>query len=456
MNKVSRRKLLKSTALASLGAQVAPALVRAAPSDTLNVAAVGCGMMGSADINSAAQAGANIVALCDVDDDRAAPVYHAFPGAKRYADFRRMLDVEKNIDGVIVATPDHSHAVVGMAAMQLGKDIYCEKPLAHTLYETRILTEAARQYGTVSQLGNQGHSFKAIREFCDCIWSGAIGQVREVHAVQSAFGYSRIAALPTIDDDHPIPQNLNWGLWLGPAPHRKYSPLYVPSAWRGWRQFGTGNMGDFVCHILDPVFWALDLGAPASVTAAAHDYDPIKHAETFPASSKIRFEFPARPDKPPVTVTWYDGDHFIPPQAADIPDPGWVAGKPVGALVVGDKGKIVCGSHGARGWRILGDGKMDEYLNGRVLDMEQNVPGLPPNLPHVADWLRGSKEGVGGALPGSNFDYGGPLTEVAMLGDIALCLLGTELKWDSEHMTFPNHPAANQYLHMQYRDGWTL
>jgi predicted dehydrogenase len=454
MADLSRRSLIKGATLAGVAAGTN--VRAAAPSDTLNVAAIGCGMMGAADIRSAAQAGANIVALCDVDDARAAPVYQAFPDATRYRDYRRLLEREKNVDAVIIATPDHSHAVIGIDAMQLGKDVYCEKPLAHTLYEVRLMTEAARQYGTVTQLGNQGHSFKAIREFKQCIESGAIGKVREVHAVQAAFGYSRIDALPRLTEDHPSPNTLDWDLWLGPAPARKYSPMYVPSAWRGWRQFGTGNMGDFVCHILDPVFWALDLGAPRSVVAEAKDYDPVLHAETFPASSKIRFEFPARGEEPPVSLTWYDGDHYLPPHAGEIPDPGWVPGKPVGALVIGDKGKIVYGSHGARGWHILGEGKMEAYLDGRTFDIEKSEPGLPPNLPHVVDWLTACKEGGTGNLPGSNFDYGGPLTEVAMLGDIALRMLGTELTWDPEHMSFPSHPFANQYLHMQYRDGWAL
>jgi predicted dehydrogenase len=416
--------------------------------------------MGAADIRSANQAGANIVALCDVDDQRAAQVYRDFPDAKRYTDFRRLLDGEKNIDAVIVATPDHTHATITMAAMERGKHVYCEKPLAHTLYEVRMITEAARKYGVATQLGNQGHSFKAIHEFRECIRSGAIGQVREVHAQQSAFGYSRIGALARMSDDHAVPDTLNWDLWLGPAAYRKYNPLYLPSSWRGWRAFGSGNMGDFVCHIVDPVFWALDLGAPVSVVAEAAGYDPEKHRETFPQSSKVRFEFPARGDRPAVTLYWYDGDRYQPPHpeelpagAESIPDPGWVAGKPVGALVVGDKGKIVYGSHGARGWRIIPEAKMRDYVGDRELEYEQNTSGLPTNLAHHVDWLRACK---GGSPAGSNFDYGGPLTEIASLGDIALRMLGTQLDWDAEHLMFPNQPIANQYLHTQYREGWTL
>lgn len=458
--RISRRRLIKGATASAIATQIVSGRVAAAPSDTVNVAAIGAGSMGAADIRSAHEAGANIVALCDVDDQRAAPVYRDFPAAKRYTDFRRLLDSEKNIDAVIVATPDHTHAIITMAAMERGKHVYCEKPLAHTAYEVRMLTEAARKYGVATQLGNQGHSYKAIGEFRKCIESGAIGQVREVHAQQSAFGYSRIGDLARIADDHAVPKTLDWDLWLGPAPYRKYNPLYVPSSWRGWRQFGSGNMGDFVCHIVDPVFWALDLGAPVSVVAEAVGYDPDKHSETFPQSSKVRFEFPARGERPPVTLYWYDGDHYQPPHpeelpagAESIPDPGWVAGKPVGAMVVGDKGKIVYGSHGARGWRIIPEAKMQEYVGDRELEYEQSSAGLPSNVAHHVDWLQACK---GGSPAGSNFDYGGPLTEIATLGDIALRMLGTQLQWDAKHMMFPNQPVANQYLHTRYREGWTL
>ena len=466
---ISRRQLLKGAAALTTAAAVFPQIVPrhvvggkgfTPPSETVNVAAIGAGYMGSIDIRSANRAGAKIVALCDVDRERAGPIYKDFSGAVRYKDFRRLLEKEKGIDAVIVATPDHTHATIAMAAMELGKHVYCEKPLAHTMYEVRMMTEAAREHDVVTQMGNQGHSFKSIHEFCECIWSGAIGEVREVHATQTAFGYSRIDQLPRIDDDHPVPTTLDWDLWLGPAPYRKYSPLYHPSAWRGWRQFGGGNMGDFVCHVVDPVFWALDLGAPASVVAEAEGYDPQKHSETFPRSSKIRFDFPARGQRPPITLTWYDGDRYAPPRAEglnegeeSIPVPGWVAGKPVGALVVGDKGTIVYGSHGATDWRIIDETQMKEYMGDRKRQPEPEVAGPPGNFTHIQEWLQACK---GWKPAGSSFDYGGPLTEVAMLGNIALLMPETELQWDAKHMMFPNQPKANQYLHYRYRDGWTL
>lgn len=466
---ISRRQLLKGAAALSTAGVLLPQIVSrhvvrgaeaTSPSDTLNIAAIGAGYMGAIDIRSASRAGARIAAVCDVDDERANPIYEKFPDATRYTDFRRLLEKEKGIDAVIVATPDHTHAMITMAAMELGKHVYCEKPLAHTLYEVRMMTETAREQGVVAQMGNQGHSFKSIREFCECIWSGAIGEVREVHATQTAFGYSRIDDLGRIREDHPVPNTLDWDLWLGPAPYRKYNPLYHPSAWRGWRAFGGGNMGDFVCHVVDPVFWALGLGAPTSVAAEAEGYDPVEHGETFPRSSKVQFEFPARGQRPPVTLTWYDGDRYKPPHPEElkageesIPVPGWVPGKPVGALVVGDKGKIVYGSHGATDWRIIPDSKMKEYMGDRKRQPEPEVPGPPGNFTHVQEWVQACK---GWKPAGSSFDYGGPLTEIAMLGNIALLMPGTELQWDAKHMMFPNQPVANQYLHTSYRDGWTL
>jgi len=468
-NPVSRRQLLKGavgiTAAGLLFPQVFPSRTGgrkaiAAANDAVNVALIGAGYMGAIDVRSASRAGARIAAICDVDDSRAAPVYKDFPDASRYTDFRRLLEREKDVDAVIVATPDHSHAAITIAAMELGKHVYCEKPLAHTIYEVRKMRQAAHRTGVVHQMGNQGHSFHSIREFCECVWSGAIGEVREIHATQDAFNYSRIDQLGQILDDHPVPDSLDWDRWIGPAQFRKYNPLYHPSSWRGWRAFGSGNLGDFVCHVVDPVFWALNLGAPETIVAEADGYDPDAHGETFPHSSKIRFQFGARGQRPPVALTWYDGDRYTPPHPNEldpgeesIPVPGWVEGKAVGALVVGDKGKIVYGSHGASDWRIIPEEKMNGYMKNRKRQSEESVAGPPSNFSHVQEWVQACK---GWKPAGSDFDYGGPLTEIALLGNIALRMPGTELMWDAENMTFPNQPAANQYLHESYREGWML
>jgi predicted dehydrogenase len=460
---ISRRSFLRSAAAAATAGAVFPQIVprhvvggagHTAPSDTVYVAGIGIGMMGGADVRSAHAAGAKIVSLCDVDKVRAKPVFDEFPNAKRYEDYRELLENEKGVDAVIIGTPDHTHAVITMHAMQAGKHVYTEKPLTHTLYEARVLREKAKEYGVATQLGNQGRTYKSITAMSDCIWSGAIGEVREVHCVQAAFGYSRIDDIPKLRETHKIPKTLNWDLWLGPAQERKYNPMYVPSDWRRWREFGSGNMGDFVCHIVDPVFLALDLGAPESVVAEAEGYDPVKHVETFPKSSKVTFKFPARGDLPPVTLYWYDGDDYEPEGVEQIPDPGWSRdGKRVGGLVVGAKDTIAYGTHGARGWKITNEESMKNYMGDRPMDWEQNVPGTPPNIKHLADWLKACK---GWKEADSNFEYGGRLTEIATLGDIALRMLGTELQWDSEHMMFTNNMEANQYLHTQYRDGWSL
>lgn len=467
--KITRRQILKgAAALTTAGAlfpQIVPRHVvggkgTTPPSETLNVAGIGAAGWGGVDIRASSTAGAKIVALCDVDEARAAPMFKGFPDAKRYKDFRRLLDKEKGIDAVIVGIPDHSHAVVAMAAMELGKHVYCEKPLAHTMYEVRMMTEAARRYGVATQLGCHGHSADSIREFCECIWSGAIGKVREIHILEAGQNYSRLGALSRIGKDYPVPKSLDWDLWLGPAPYRKFNPMYHPAMWRSWRQFGTGMLGDWLCHVVDPVFWALDLGAPTSVVAEAEGYDPEKHIETFPQSSKIRYEFPERGKLPAVTMTWYDGDRYAPPRPEELKDgeefivtTDWAGGGPIGALVVGDKGKITYGSHGAAYWRIIPESKMNEYKGDRTVKADPKERSLPSNVSHHHDWHQACK---GYKPAGANFDYGGPLTEIAMLGNIAQHMPGTELEWDAKHMMFPNQPKANQFLHFRYRDGWTL
>ena len=470
--KISRRSFLKGaaamTAATGTGwAQIVPRHVAGGkghtpPSETVYVAGIGAGGMGGVDIQEAYRAGAKVVALCDVDDRRAAKTYRNLPDATKYKDFRRLLDKEKSIDAVIVGTPDHTHAVITMAAMERGKHVYCEKPLAHTLHEVRTVTEAARKYNVATQMGNQGHSFDAIRAFCECIWAGAIGDVREVHVVEGGHTNSHIDKLGRINEDHKIPKTLDWNLWLGPAPYRKYNPMYLPGSWRGWTQFGTGMMGDWMCHLVDPVFWALDLGAPSSVVAKAEGYDPKKHGETFPRSTFARFEFPAKDDRSPVTLFWYDGDKYEPPRPEEIkkgkefipvPPALWAMGRPFGAMVVGDKGKILYGSHGAAGWRIIPESKMKEYMEEHKKKYEPQLNDLPSGLKHHKDWLDACKDGK---RAGSNFDYGGPLSEIAMLGNIALRMLGTELQWDAERMKFPNCTEANQYIHFPYREGWRL
>jgi len=441
---VSRREFVRGAAAAT-AFTIIPRHVLAAggvtpPSEKLNIACIGVGGRGGSNLKGLS--GENIVALCDVDMERAGQAFEKFPQAKQYRDFRKMLDeMDKHIDAVVVSTPDHTHAVAVMAAIKRVKHVYCEKPLAHSIHEIRELMRAAREHKVVTQLGNQGHSFDTIRTFCEWIWDGAIGNVHTIHAVCGAIN-SGMNQLPLLKEEHPVPPTLDWDLWLGPARFRPYHPAYLPGKWRGWTPFGNGTIGDWVCHVVDPVFWALDLGAPATIEARAEGYDPKEHADVFPKGMTVRFEFPARGKRGPVTLFWYDGTEK-PPRPQDL-DPNRNVPK-TGAIVIGDKGGITYGSHGAGGVRLFPDEKMKAY--------KQPQKTIPRVKDHYADWLQAIR---GGTQAGSNFEYGGPLTEIALLGIIAMRMLGKNLEWDSKNMRFTNCEEANQFLNPPYRKGWEL
>ncbi len=350
--------------------------------------------------------------------------------------------------------------------MRQGKHVYCEKPLAHTMYELRRMVQLAEETGVATQLGNQGHSYRSNQEFCEVIWSGAIGEVTELHVVENAFNYSRIADLPKLAERHEVPASLDWDLWLGPAAEIAYHPFFHPGAWRGFSPFGSGMIGDFVCHVVDPVYTALDLGAPVSVRAeVAGDFDPAKHGITFPRSSRLVYEFPERPNRsggvhPPVRLIWSDGDTYraphpeeLPEGATSIPILGGDNGGPCGGLVIGTEGKITYASHGASRWRILPEERMADYAAEHPRVENEMGPGMPDNSAHVREFLSACK---GFVRAGSHFGHGGPLTEIAALGNIALRFPGETLEWDAENMTIPNLPGAGQYLHTRYREGWSL
>jgi predicted dehydrogenase len=411
------------------------------PSEKLNIASIGVGGMGAGDVNDVSRE--NIVALCDVDLRHAAGTFKKFPQAKQYRDFRKMFDeMEKQIDAVTVSTPDHTHAVAAMAAIKRGKHVYCQKPLAHSVYEVRQLMKAAAEHKVVTQLGNQGHSFDSIRDFCEWIWDGAIGKVHTIHAGCSAVN-SAIDQLPRLKERHRVPATLDWNLWLGPAQQRPYHPAYLPGSWRGWVPFGNGTVGDWTCHVVDPVFWALDLGAPKTIQAEVKNYDPKTQGDAFPRGEKITYEFPAQGRHGPITMYWYSGTEKIP--RPDDLEPGRNA-VDTGAVVLGDAGTIMYGSHGAGGVRIIPEAKMRIY--------QRPEKKLPRGLEHHRDWLEAIR---GGRKAGSDFTaYGGPLTELAMLGVIAIKLPGTKLEWDAANMQFTNSPEANQHINPPYRDGWTL
>jgi len=416
--------------------------------DKLNLARIGIGSHGGGDIDATAAEGQNIVALCDVDDDYAAKKFAQYPNAKRFKDFRVMFDqMGKGIDGVVIGTPDHTHAVIAPAAMKHHKHVYCEKPLAHSYGEVRALMAAAKEHKVVTQLGNQGHSSGSIRQLCEWVWAGAVGKVHTVHAGCDAFKevYSQKRNLDNLQQPYDVPQSLDYDLWLGPAQFRPYTPFWVHWNWRGWMPFGTGTIGDWFCHVIDPSFWALDLGEPSSVQAEVSDYDPAKHGLTYPPGTRITFEFPARQDRGPVKMVWHDGNNTIPrPAGFDKDDnvPG------TGAILFGDKGMIVHGSHGAGGCSLTPETLMDQYSG-------KNAPAqkVPRVKSHAWDWLEAIRTG---RQAGSDFGYGGALTQVALLGAIAIRFPGQVLEWDTTAKRFTNREEANSYLMPPVRPGWEL
>jgi predicted dehydrogenase len=413
-----------------------------APSEKLNIAGIGVGGRGAGDIQELETQ--NIVALCDVDWRQAAGTFNRHPRAKKYHDFREMLDKEdRNIDAVVVATPDHCHAPASLAAIRRGKHVYCEKPLSHTVYEARLMAQAAREHRVATQMGNQGQAGEEVRLLCETIWDGAIGQVREVHVWtdRPLNGVNRVfwpqgVNRPT--DTSPVPQGLNWDLWLGPAPNRPYHPAYLPFTWRGWWDFGTGALGDIGCHALDPVFRALKLGHPTSIEACC----TLVNDQTYPVASRVTYEFPARGDLAPVRLHWYDGG-MKPPRPPELDaNRRWDTN---GHLYVGDRGKML-------GSRLIPEARRKEY--GRPPRKLERSPG------HHQEWIDACK---GGKPAGSNFpDHAGLLAQVVLLGNIALRsalkekLIGTKLLWDGAAFRFTNIPEANAFLTKEYRAGWSL
>ena len=451
-NKFPRRKFLRDTGMAVALFNILPGRLPGAdaitPNQKLNVAGIGVGARGGGDVGEVARLGHNFVALCDVDHNYAAKTFAKFPDAKRFTDYRVMFDkMGKEIEAVVIGTPDHTHAVIAMEAMRRGKHVYCEKPLAHTVHEVRTLMAAAHQYKVVTQLGNQGHSTNSIRRVCEWIWAGALGQVHTIHAGTGAFPkvYCQIPNLPQLAEQQDVPEGLDYDLWLGPTEFRPYSKLWIPWNWRGWMPFGGGAIGDWICHVVDPAFWALDLGAPTTVLAEPTDYDVVKHGLTYPSATKYTFEFPARKERGPVRLVWYDGANKI-PRPKEFTEDDKVPG--TGAIIYGDKGMIVHGSHGGGGCYLVPDSLMDQYS-------DENAPAekIPRVKGHAWDWADAIQNN---RQAGSNLDYGGPLTQIALLGLIALRFPGQTLEWDDKAMRFTNNDLANTLVNPPYRAGWKL
>ena len=411
------------------------------PSEKMNIAGIGIGGMGAGNLRNLESE--NIVALCDVDADYASGTINRYPDAKFYGDYREMLDKQKDIDGVMIATPDHTHGAISMAAIRAGKHVYCQKPLTHDIYEARMLAEAAKEAKVATQMGIQGHSGEGIRMICEWIWAGVIGEVREVDAWCSLSYYPwghaswSCAWSERPKETPPLPSGLNWDLWIGPAPMRPYHRAYHPRTWRCWWDFGSGMMGDRGAHTLDPVFWALKLTPPTSVDATSCG----NTAEMHPLSAIVTYQFPARDDMPPLKLTWYEGTR--PPWPDDLED-GRRMPSEGGALFKGSKGTIMCGVYGDSP-RIIPEAKMQQAERP-----EKTIPRVHGS--HEMDWVRACKTGD---PAGADFAYSGPLTEVCALGNVAK-RVDARIVWDAQNLKVTNLPEANQYVRYDYREGWAL
>jgi predicted dehydrogenase len=436
----NRRQLIQSAAgiaaFTIIPANVLGRQPATAPSNKLNIAAIGLGAQGSGLIQRFISE--NIVALCEVDQARLASAAKTFPSAKTYSDFRKLFDAEKSIDAVVIATPDHLHAPITMAALKLGKHVYCEKPLTHSVGEARKIAQAARDAKVATQMGNNLQALEKAYRVREMLIAGVIGNVHKIHAWSNRKPDICPRGQARPKDTPPVPATLDWDLWLGPAPQRPYHPAYCPWAWRGWWDFGTGVLGDIGCHQLSTAFKALKLGSPTSVEACSTNWQRPKEVseESAPLASMVRYEFPAVEARPALSIIWYDGG--MRPPRPEILEPAKKFGVGDGILYVGDKGMIL-------DYDLIPDARAKEYKHATT---------LPRSPGHWEEWLRACK-GAGPA-PGADFvDHAAHLSEVVLLGNIAI-RMNQKLLWDSQAMKFTHCPDADQFVDPPYRTGWTL
>ncbi|MDB5310979.1 MAG: gfo/Idh/MocA family oxidoreductase [Gemmataceae bacterium] len=438
----TRRTFLKSAA-AGGAALAAPAFLRArGTNEKLRIAAIGVGGRGGANLGGVASE--LVTALCDVDSNAVEKAAGAHRQAKKYTDFRKLYDHATDFDAVVVSTCEHTHAFATLAALHLGKHVYCEKPLTHNIWEARVIREAAAKTKLATQMGTQIHATDNYRRVVELVQTGAIGPVREVHVwVSRAWGLQSpqdakkngdIVSVADRPNEAAVPPaGLDWDLWLGPAPHRPFNPVYVPGPkWYRWWAFGNGTMSDLGSHWNDLPFWALKLRAPVSVEASG----PAPHPEIAPASMQAAYEFPARGDMPPVRMTWYQGANK-PAALTEKKIPGWGNG----VLFVGDKGMLLAdyGKH------LLLPEKQYE-------DFKRPDPFIPKSAGHYAEWIEACKTG---SPTTCNFEYAGWLTESNHLGNVAF-RAGKKLEWDAAAMKATNCPEADAFIHREYRAGWKL
>jgi predicted dehydrogenase len=448
---LSRRRFLKYSSIAGAAAFGAPYIMRAQDQpaiNKLNIAVIGAGGKGASDTDSCASE--NIVALCDVEQATLDKRKEKYPNAKLFKDYRKMLEQMKEIDAVIVATPDHHHAPASIMAMKMGKHVYCQKPLTHSVYEARMMREVAAKQKVATQMGNQGSAESGLRRAVEVIQSGAVGGVKEVHVWSNRPIWPQGMDFPK--EVQPVPEGLDWDLFLGPAPERPYNAAYHPFKWRGWQDYGTGALGDMACHTANMPFRALKLGYPTAVEATSSGMNKA----SYPKSSKIKFDFPAREGMPPVAFYWYDGGEkpsddltgeileFIGNQKDKDGNPRPKKLPISGCLLVGEKGKIFSpDDYGAR-FHLLPEKDFEGYQG--PAETIARSPG------HYKEWLDACK---GGKAPYSNFDIAAYLTEIILLGCVAL-RVGKKLDWDGPNMRAKNAPEAAQFVKREYRKGWTL
>jgi predicted dehydrogenase len=440
----TRRSFLETSAAAAAFTIVPRHVLgqgRQAPSDTVDVACIGVGGMGRNDVRGMAQAGANIVALCDVDDDAAADAFRSYPQARRYKDFRELIERERNVTAILVSTPDHTHTAATLLALRAGKHVRTQKPLTRTIAEARAVREAATQRPRlVTQMGNQGNAGDGVRLMREWVEAGTIGAVREIHYWTNRPIWPQALLRPT-EAHNPRP-SLDWNLWLGPAPERPYSPAYAPFRWRGWWDFGTGALGDIACHAMDAAYWILNFGYPSRIEAECSEL----FAESAPRTSRITFTFPERDTRPAVTVVWRDGSLTAPRPPEWPAGEQWPFASDGGQLWVGDQGKLVAGIY-ADNPRLLNRERMAELT---AQPLEQRYPRIQGGV--YAEFVRAIQ---GGGRCGSDFrDHATGLTEMVLLG----CLAqrqggGIDIDPASGRIT-TTVPA--EWVTPQYRRGWSL
>jgi predicted dehydrogenase len=431
-NRISRRQFLHrgvaaGTALAASSVLIRPTRGQQSPNEKLNVAVIGIAGRGAGNLEGVS--GENVVALCDIDENNLQAAAKSFPKAQLHVDFRKMLqEMDKQIDAVVVSTPDHTHAPASAMAMTMGKHCYCEKPLTHSVWEAREIEKLAAAQKVATQMGTQIHATDNYRRVVELVEAGAIGPVEEVH-VWCGKGWGG-GTRPT--DTPPVPANLHWDLWLGPAPERPYHPCYVPANWRRWWDFGNGTLGDMACHYMDLPFWALKLRHPTTIEAEGAPVDK----ETAPMALVVRYEFPARQNLPAVKLSWYDGTNR-PPILAEQKLPEWGAG----VLFVGKDGMLLADYE-----------RRQLYPEAKYAGYQPPQPTIPKSVGHHQEWINACKTG---SPTTCNFDYSGALSEAVLLGNVAY-RAGGKLVWDAENLKATNCPAVDALIRRQYRPGWTL